>query len=161
MNTKKKVFIIFLIIVIAFVLVFSFFYMRRPDLVIQGVTFSKNSDNPDICEYTIEIKNRGFAPVNDFVSYCYWPEGKEKCRFLEDVVNHNPETGKTSPLILAPGEKYSIEIVPLSKNKFGGECPDKLYFCIDCNLHIEYEKEIIDGSVEEINENNNDYIYTR
>lgn len=159
MSTTKKISIVlFSVIAIALFFVFLYTYIRKPDLVIESIT---SSAGVNVCKYTVEIKNKGFTSVNESIGYCFWPEGKEKCKFLWDVVNRDPETGKTDPLILAPGEKYKFEVVDVPKHNFDGECPNKLHFCIDCNLRIEYGKEIIDGSVEELNENNNDYTYTK
>jgi len=150
--------IISLVVLIAFVS-FAFYYFSKPDLVILSVTRDRTEDS-SLCKYNVEIKNNGFSEINSIIGYCFWPEGKTRCRFLSDVLIRNPETGNTNALSLKGKETYIFEIVSVPSNNFGGTCPSILHFCIDCNLHVVYDKEVIDGTIEESREGNNDYTYS-
>jgi len=156
---KKTLFIIILVVILVTIIGFAFYYFSKPDLVISSVTRDRTGDS-SLCKYNVEIKNNGFSDINSIISYCFWPEGKTKCKFLSDVLIRNPETGNTNALSLKGRESYTFEIVPVPSNNFGGTCPNTLHFCIDCNLHIVYDKEVIDGTIKESREGNNDFTYT-
>jgi hypothetical protein len=156
---KKTIIIILSLVVFIAIISFAFYYFSKPDLIILSVTRDKTVDS-SLCKYNVEIKNNGFAPINSIVSYCFWPEGKTKCKFLWDVLDRNSDTGVTNAINLKGGETYNFEMVPFSNKDFGETCPNTLHFCIDCNLHVVYDKEVIDGTIKEFREGNNDYTYT-
>ena len=158
--TKFQVLLIAVVLLVGGVS--AFYYLQKPDLAIINVV-AENDQNPNICKYNIEIQNKGFAainqPANNTIGYCFWTEGQEKCRSPWDVITRDPSTGQTQALFLAPGEKYKFETVEMPKSFYGGTCPNILHFCVDCGLHVVYEKEIVGGFVPELREGNNEYTY--
>ncbi|MBM3303961.1 MAG: hypothetical protein FJY76_02600 [Candidatus Aenigmarchaeota archaeon] len=156
----KKAIVITLTVIVVIAVVSLIYVLAKPDLVILNAARDSTTDSGQ-CKYSVEIKNAGFATINSVVSYCYWPDGESRCRFLSDVLVRHPDTGVTDPLYLKGGETFRFELLPVPANRFvGGVCPSILHFCIDCNLHTVYDKEVIDGTIDESNEWNNDYTYT-
>ena len=134
--------LVFLIVI----LTTTYYLLMKPDLVVLNVT---SSEEIGTCEYTIEIKNIGRSAVNDVFYLCTWPEGYTKPETICNKINVvNRDLESNTVIFIKPGETYNFTHYE--------NCKSKLHMYID-----RADEEEHDNKINELNEENNYFLYIR